>query len=114
MVATQIINLENILSRMERINLDSNNLNNNMTDNEYLEMSNHFKELLDKKDKEYKELKKKYDKKQIVIYKVFGMISMMNEDLKNMLDDMGNIGAAFEYNLDFIHEELIQSLNLNI
>ena len=39
---------------------------------------------------------------------------MMNEDLKNMLDDMGNIGAAFEYNLDFIHEELIQSLNLNI
>ena len=65
MVATQIINLENILSRMERINLDSNNLNNNMTDNEYLEMSNHFKELLDKKDKEYKELKKNMIKNKL-------------------------------------------------
>ena len=54
------------------------------TDNEVLELSNHFKEVLDKKEKEYKALVKKHNemfKVIIICYSIFRLADDFFDDI---------------------------------
>lgn len=82
-----------------------------MTDNNFLEMSNHCKELLEDKDREVKKIKRELHEDKIILYKSFGIISLINDMFVSM-DDLDRIGSCIELNLEYLLTQLKEHLNI--
>ena len=57
---------------------------------EYLEMSNHFKELIDKKDREIIQFKRKFYEERKKLGRVYGLICELQDFMENSTDIGGD------------------------
>lgn len=76
-----------------------------MTDQKFLEMSNHFKQLIDEKENEYRSLVRNLKNDREMLVKCYGVISLIS-DLFDGLEDIDRIGTCIEVNLECIVSKL--------
>lgn len=91
-------------------NGETNKLLDDMKSIDMLEMSNHFKSVLDSKEIELKSLKKKHNKLFKLISTCYGMVRMMDEFMENIEFEDG-IFLVMKGNIDFLRNNLSQSIH---
>lgn len=95
------INLENV---------ETNKLLDDMKSIDMLEMSNHFKSVLDAKEIELMALRKKHNKLFKLISTCYGMVRMMDEFMEN-IEFQDGIFLVMKGNIDFLRNNLSQSIH---
>ena len=91
---------------MINVNLDEPN---NITEEHYLELSTHFKTLIDDKYEEIQELKSELTHNNFLLCKIYGIVSVVSDLFDNM-NINNNISTTIEYNLDYIIEQLKENI----
>ncbi len=91
-------------------NLGTERILDDMKSIDMLEMSNHFKSVLDSKEIELKTIKKKHNKLFKLISTCYGMIRMMDEFMENIEFEDG-IFLVMKGNLDFLRNNLSQTIH---
>ncbi len=89
---------------------ETHKLLDDMKSIDMLEMSNHFKSVLDSKEIELKSLKKKHNKLFKLISTCYGMVRMMDEFMENIEFEDG-IFLVMKGNIDFLRNNLSQSIH---
>lgn len=89
---------------------ETNKLLDDMKSIDMLEMSNHFKSVLDAKEIELKSLRKKHNKLFKLISTCYGMVRMMDEFMENIEFEDG-IFLVMKGNIDFLRNNLSQSIH---
>jgi hypothetical protein len=95
------------------INLENNNtgqLLDDMKSIDMLEMSNHFKSVLDSKEKQLQSIKVKHNKLFKLVSTSYGIIRMMDDFMENIEFDDG-IFLVIKGNIDFLRNNLSQSIH---
>ena len=82
-----------------------------MNDQNFLEMSNHCKELLEDKDREVIRIRRELHEDKIILYKSFGIISLINDMFVSM-DDLDRVGSCIELNLEYLLTQLKEHLDI--
>ncbi len=89
---------------------ETHKLLDDMKSIDMLEMSNHFKSVLDSKEIELKSLRKKHNKLFKLISTCYGMVRMMDEFMENIEFEDG-IFLVMKGNIDFLRNNLSQSIH---
>jgi len=89
---------------------NTNKLLDDMKSIDMLEMSNHFKSVLDAKDIEVKALRKKHNKLFKLISTCYGMVRMMDEFMENIEFEDG-IFLVMKGNIDFLRNNLSETIH---
>lgn len=83
--------------------------NNNITEQKYLELAQDFKNIMVEKDKLLCFLKNDLNDYKILVYKVLGITSFCYDLISNIeLDDHG---TTIEHNLEYINSQIMDLLH---
>jgi hypothetical protein len=109
-MASPISTVNTPLININLDNCDTEKLLDDMKSIDMLEMSNHFKSVLDSKEIELRTIKKKHNKLFKLVSTCYGMIRMMDEFMDNIEFEDG-IFLVIKGNVDFLRNNLSQSLH---
>lgn len=91
-------------------NLGTEKILDDMKSIDMLEMSNHFKSVLDSKDIELKTIKKKHNKLFKIVASTYGIIRIMDEFMQNIEFEDG-IFLVMKGNIDYLRNNLSQTIH---
>jgi len=82
-----------------------------MTEQKYLEMSNHFKEVMEERDAEYSSmiLRLLHDKQ--ILMKCYGILGLIQDFLDKM--DLDRMGVCMALNLEYLNTQIKEHLDIN-
>ncbi len=85
------------------------NLEGNITEQRMIEMANHFKEIMDEKEREIKRIKAKHKERERLLYKLVGSIDILYDSLihlQNVTDfDLDENYIMIHKLLEYLHNE---------
>jgi len=106
------------LSELEPVNLTELSIKDDeliqkedMTDQKFLEMSNHFKQVMEERDAEYSMLNLRLLHDKQMLTKCYGILSLLHHFISEM--DLDRIGVCMELNLEYLSTQLREHLDIN-
>lgn len=103
--------MDEIDLRLRSIDISQLQQETEMNDQNFLEMSNHCKELLEDKDREVIRIRRELHEDKIILYKSFGIINLINDMFVSM-DDLDRVGSCIELNLEYLLTQLKEHLDI--
>lgn len=81
-------------------------LDGNITEQRYIELANHFKEIMEEKDREIAQIKRDGKKRERLFFKMFGCIEVLHDSLCYLQDEHENDDFVMFYKLlEYLHNE---------
>tara|TARA_R110000822_G_scaffold26049_12_gene78821 strand:+ start:260 stop:592 length:333 start_codon:yes stop_codon:yes gene_type:complete len=109
-----MINVDN-LTELVPVNLHQLGIEDSetedMTDQKYLEMSNHFKQLIDEKEAEYSMMNLRLLHDKQILMKCYGIMSLIEDFIGKM--DLDQMGVCMALNLEYLNTQIREHLDIN-